>query len=399
MSRRFIPERVEDLTPEWLTEALRERGFLSGARVRGVRAELLGGGDGFLGVLARLFLEFDGAQSEVPDTLIAKLPTAVAENRGTAELLGAYEREIHFYEEFASRASLRVPRVFYTALDRDPASEKQRQIIGFVDRLPEPLIRGSMAFARWAARLRKRRYLLLLEDLGDTRPGDQIAANDPADCRLVLQAIARTHAAFWEHPTLEDPFWLLRPEIQTRSRQLLYRDSRPHFKRRFEALMEQGLERLMNWIDAHGGALTQRLHGGAPPTLTHGDLRLDNVFFDDASPEDPVIVIDWQLAGCGAGAYDVAYLLGGSLSPDTGAKVEEDLLRAYHESLTAGGVKGYSYERFADDYARGLLSVLQTITSSVDLMELGEERGAELIDLWVARLFARTRQLDLDRLV
>ena len=73
MSGRFIPERVEELTPEWLTDALRERGLLSDARICEVRHELLGAGEGFLGVVARLFLEFEREQTEVPPTLIAKL--------------------------------------------------------------------------------------------------------------------------------------------------------------------------------------------------------------------------------------------------------------------------------------------------------------------------------------
>ncbi len=398
MSRQFIPEQVEELTPEWLTDALRERGLLSGSTVRKVRHELLGVGDGFMGVLARLFLEFDGDGPDLPATLIAKLPTAVPENRGMGELLGAYEREIYFYEEFASRLPLRVPRVYYSALDRDPVSKHQEGIVGFVDRLPATLIRGSMAFARWVAARKQRRYLLLLEDLDGARPGDQVAAGNPEDCERVLKAIARAHAAFWEHPSLVDPFWLFRPELQTRTRQLLYRDSLPPFEQRFGSLMREGLARVTGWLAEHGGALTRTLHSGAPHTLIHGDLRFDNLFFDDMRPDDPVIVIDWQLAGCGAGAYDVAYLIGGSLPSGASAETEAGLLHAYHESLIARGVKNYAYERFADDYSRGLLSVIQTI-ASVDLMEFGEERGVDLIDVWVERLLARTRNLDLDRLL
>ncbi len=398
MSGRFIPERVEELTPEWLTDALRERGLLSDARICEVRHELLGAGEGFLGVVARLFLEFEREQTQVPPTLIAKLPTAVPKNRAMAELLGAYEREIHFYEEFAARVPLRLPRVYYSALDRDPVSERQERIVSFVDRLPAPLIRSSMAFARWVAARKQRRYLLLLEDLCAVRPGDQVGSVDPEDCEHTLSAIARTHAAFWEHPSLEDPFWLFRPELQARTRQLLYQDSRPHFERRFDSLMRQGLSRVTDWIGEHGAALTRRLHSNAPHTLLHGDLRFDNLFFDDAKPNDPVVVIDWQLAGRGAGAYDVAYLIGGSLASDADAKAEAALLHSYYESLIGHGVKNYPYERFADDYARGLLSVFQTIASS-DLMELGETRGVDLIDLWVERLYARTRELDLDRLL
>ena len=177
----------------------------------------------------------------------------------------------------------------------------------------------------------------------------------------------------------------------------MYRDSQPQFAERFDPLLRQGFARVTDWIGEHAYELAQRLHRGAPQTLIHGDLRLDNVFFDEEKPDDPVILIDWQLAGCGAGAYDVAYLLGGSLDAASGRDVEEDLLRTYHETLIEYGVKDYAYGEFRRDYERALLTVLQTIAST-DTMDLGENRGASLIDLWVERLFVRTRELELDRL-
>jgi hypothetical protein len=42
--------------------------------------------------------------------------------------------------------------------------------------------------------------------------------------------------------------------------------------------------------------------------------------------------------------------------------------------------------------------VLQLL-GTTDTMELGEERGAELIDLWVERLLARLRFVSLDELL
>ena len=51
MDRPFIPENLDQLTPDWVDSVLRERGFLDRAHVVGVEREILGDGEGFLGVL------------------------------------------------------------------------------------------------------------------------------------------------------------------------------------------------------------------------------------------------------------------------------------------------------------------------------------------------------------
>ena len=95
---RFIPERLDDLTPEWLTEALREGGHLEGAgEVTSVEREILGEGEGFMGDIARLRLWYEGGEG--PASVVAKMPRP--ENRAFGELVGAYERESCFYEEFS----------------------------------------------------------------------------------------------------------------------------------------------------------------------------------------------------------------------------------------------------------------------------------------------------------
>ena len=125
---------------------------------------------------------------------------------------------------------------------------------------------------------------------------------------------------------------------------------------------------------------------------------MDNIFFDDADAGGPAVVIDWQLAGKGCGAYDVSYLIGGALPAELPRETEQRLLRDYHDALVAGGVKDYGFARFVRDYERGLLSVMQTIATT-DGVEMGDDRGVELIDVWMERLFARARHVDLERVL
>jgi hypothetical protein len=136
-----IPESADELTPEWLTAALRARGVLQGARVKDVRREILGEGEGFIGQIVRLHLRLDRPEEGAPDTLIAKLPIGLDQNRALGELLGAYEREIRFYEELAGEVGLRSPRCYYAAMDPNPFAGREERALRLFQRIPTWLLR------------------------------------------------------------------------------------------------------------------------------------------------------------------------------------------------------------------------------------------------------------------
>lgn len=396
--RPFIPEHLDELTPEWLTQVLSERGILASASVESVSREMLGDGEGFLGVIARMTLQYDREVSGAPGTLIAKLPRAA--NRAMGEMMGAYERESLFYEELAPQVPLRTPRLYYGAFDRDRGSEQQSKILAFVDRLPVSLAQRTVGAGKWIAGRKKRRYVLLMEDLAPARAGDQVRGGSLRDCARLLDAVAPAHAAFWGGGALHGQFWVVPQSIDVRMRFGLFRQHIAPFCARYSALVDAGLGRIVDWLAQHGLELTRRLYAGTPETLLHCDLRLDNVFFRDAADNgaDEVIVFDWQLVRRGPAAYDVAYFLSGALAPETDAASEQALLRGYHDRLLAAGVEDYPYSDFVRDYQRALLAVLQTLSTTGDV-ELGEGRGVTMIDLWIERLAGRLRGIDLDAML
>ena len=93
-----IPVSAEDLTPEWLTSALRVGGFVKESRVTSFTREALGEGAGFVGQIVRFRLTFDRPEEGAPTSVIGKFPIRLAQNRKMGEALGAYEREVRFYE-------------------------------------------------------------------------------------------------------------------------------------------------------------------------------------------------------------------------------------------------------------------------------------------------------------
>ena len=110
-------------------------------------------------------------------------------------------------------------------------------------------------------------------------------------------------------------------------------------------------------------------------------------------------VVDWQTAGVGCGASDVAYFLGAGLLPDVRRAHERDLLREYHDELLGYGVHDYPYERLWHDYTWysyagyvmaivASMLVVQTPRGDDMFMTMASRHGQHIIDLEAERLLA-----------
>src|SRR5690606_779391 len=98
-----IAETADQLTPEWLTAALRSSGVLASGEVTAVDAKPLGTGQ--MCDSARLTLTYSGGEG--PETMVAKLPASDETSRTTAINLGSYVKEVRFYTDLADGLSVR----------------------------------------------------------------------------------------------------------------------------------------------------------------------------------------------------------------------------------------------------------------------------------------------------
>ena len=108
-----LPQRLRDVTPEWLSEVLRASGSLGSARVAAVEPEFIGR---FSNEVWRLRVRYEPNSGAAPATLIAKCPRPEAE----IDRLDEFESEIRFYRELGALCPVRTPRFYYG--DRDRAS-------------------------------------------------------------------------------------------------------------------------------------------------------------------------------------------------------------------------------------------------------------------------------------
>jgi aminoglycoside phosphotransferase (APT) family kinase protein len=121
-------------------------------------------------------------------------------------------------------------------------------------------------------------------------------------------------------------------------------------------------------------------------TIAHGDYRLDNLFFGGEGSDYELAVLDWQSPNQGWGAYDIAYFLYSNLDVETRRAHEMDILREYHETLLANGVRNYSFESLVDDYVKSLLVSLGIWIVNAATLDTANERGKALFDLFFDRL-------------
>ena len=322
-----IPRTVDDVTPEWLTEALQRSETIHGAAVSSFDATQLEGG--VVGTVNRLNLRYTSSELIAPDSIILKLPAADEAWREGLNRLGLYERETRFYTELASSLNAQTPAVYHADMD---------------------LAAGD--------------HVLLLEDLQHLRAGDQILGCGEQDARAAMRYLSALHSSWWNDQRLASLPWLARPG-ETATYELVaanYSDG-----------LETALERLSNWLPAEIEDIARRFaravpwflqtQGSGPITLVHGDFRLGNLFFSDDDKIVEITALDWQLISAQRCAADVAYFICWSLDTEERRRIENGLLEEYHAALLTGGVRDYAYRDFIQDYRRGLFRNLLILFS------------------------------------
>src|SRR5450432_2820655 len=94
-----LPTDIAELTPAYLTRALRHGGHLAHGEISSVAAEPLGAGVGFVGQLARLRLGYEGDSGGLPDVMIAKFPIEDPIAKYIAQMYGFYRTEAECYRQ------------------------------------------------------------------------------------------------------------------------------------------------------------------------------------------------------------------------------------------------------------------------------------------------------------
>lgn len=386
-----MPKTLTEVDASWLTLAFRSTKTINeNTHVIGFDSELLGDGEGFLGDLARISLTYEGGEG--PPSAILKIPTREQENRGFGLLVGAYESEVLFYNELAPLVDVRIPQHYFAAIE--PNTRLSALMERVLSILPEQVTLWLLPQLTTAAGKLDRRSVIVMEDLGDVRIGDQVAGASISDAELAIDILARFHATFWNSQDL-DRAWLKRQDDLVLVAHGLYLRALPTLEARFHDRLDVRTRTVLDAITERGPALLRCMTKG-PLTLVHGDYRMDNLTFFDGNP--PIAgMIDFQGVRVGHPVTDVAYFLRPNLTSDIADTAENPLLHRYLHGLRRHGVMDYSLETLVRDYELAQLWVLHLGVILIGTLDLSHERGTRIVDRTIERMLHTAHHLKPDR--
>jgi hypothetical protein len=327
-----FPTSPVEVDSRWLSSVL-------GVEVAAVEWQPIGTGQ--VGDSARFTLTYDPPGAG-PPTLAGKFAAADPTSRQTAVTHGLYAKEVAFYRELAPRLAIRTPRAFAAEAADDGAT-----------------------------------FVLLFEDLGPARGGNQLAGCSLDDALHAVRELAGPHAPRWNDPAFIDRPWFEPRPGALDSLKAAYPYATQVFAERYADELAPGLMDVCRELAAR----SDRWFGREPGDrcLVHGDYRLDNMLFDIKGGAEPLGVLDWQTLTVGSGLTDLAYFIGAGVG--TSLRAHEDaLIEAY---LAAMGERGVAPTREAvwDDYRRGALHGVSTAVFSAAFVERTARGDAMFLDM------------------
>ncbi|WP_298465367.1 aminoglycoside phosphotransferase family protein [uncultured Erythrobacter sp.] len=293
-----FPKRPEEVTGEWLSNRLEDAGLLSDGHVTAIDHQSIGTGQ--VGDSIRFTLTYS-REGAGPPSIAGKFAASDPTSRATAQMMKLYLHEVGFFRELADQLPVRTPRPIYADIADDNGD-----------------------------------FILLMEDLGTARQGNQLTSCSLDDARHAICQAAALHGPSWGRGSIIDaPFIQPDPQISAMAA-ALYPKSTATF-----------VERYSGDIPAHLMAIVHRLGELAEPlfdlkkqrkSLVHGDFRLDNMLFDICGGKEPLAIVDWQTLRPGDGAEDIGYFMGAGIGSDLRRRAEDELLDLYCEQMGRHGV-------------------------------------------------------------
>ncbi|MEM8549352.1 MAG: oxidoreductase family protein [Verrucomicrobiota bacterium] len=317
------PQYIDDITPAWLTAALRENGHLpSDVAIVETEHKILGEAVGFLSYVVHYRLFFDKQPgAETPRCLVVKIETDSEAYREISQTLHAFEREIKFYQTVAPAAPIRLAKA-YATICQPP------------------------------------HYAIVMEDLSHCTPGDQLVGMPYQQVEKLATTLAKFQAKYWESEHLAALDWMPTDnEVE-----LHFQEHWPSFVEHYGEMIGPAAVAAGERMAPHMPWIHDELQH-APKTVMHFDLREDNMLFGAVDTEEEFIIVDWQLAVRGCGAYDVARIMAGSETPEQRRGHQVEICKVWHEALLAHGVTGYSFD---DALYHFKLSVMATCANPVN---------------------------------
>lgn len=312
---------IQQVTPDWLTNLLRQKGFQHENRV--IDVQITASNATNISEVYFLQVSYLLAATDAPHRLFVKLPKSDTD---------WVDKEIEFY-------TLIAPAMIQAWADQKPLFPKYYDV-SYVSETNHSH--------------------LILEDLSETHFTNQ--GRMPPSIRLselVIDAYAYFHGFWWEHAWLGQRVGTLLTEAA------------------IDRAIETAQAKLANLISTVGSEIKpaqydilntvvsgwpirrrQRVIAGVGVTLVHRDPHPLNFLYPYDSENNTVKLIDWQSWRVDTGTDDLAYLMACHWPLEEIERVEQALVQRYHRQLIEQGVQQYSWEDCQYDYRASIVRCL-----------------------------------------
>jgi Ecdysteroid kinase-like family len=335
---RQFPSHPDHVTPDWLSDVLEGTDAASSGSITSVSWSPIGTGQ--VGDSVRFELTHESGETS---TLAAKFAAEDETSRGTAKMMRLYEKEVRFYNEIAPHLSARVPRTYACEVSDDGGE-----------------------------------FVLLFEDLGPARGGNQIAGCGIEDAREGVRQASAMHASSWERRDLIGKDWLKTPEPIITQLNAMYPHAQTTFAKRYADVLEPEYMDLCESFAPYFATLGE--YSKPPQCLVHGDFRLDNMLFDIKGGAEPIAILDWQTVTSGKAMSDIGYFMGTGIGNTLRRAHEDGLLELYLSEMNMRGVT-LSRQDIWTDYQIGALTGLATAVFSAAFVERTERGDANFLSM------------------
>lgn len=307
MMQNIPLDSIDEITPEWLTHVLSDRGYLT----RGTVSEIENRphkSNWASNALLRVRYSAD-ALGEKPTKLFFKLCNPGPGTFGDWEV-------IYYSIVAAEIRDAPIPRCYHSAYRKEDG-----------------------------------KYHLLLEDLSDTHAPDIEPTWELATS--TISSLAQLHASWWNHPRLS-----LVGEFPDRSKIEKYvafaeGGLAPMLDEVGAELPQEWLTLIYRIFETHSGRMIERVRDGKDLTCIHGDLNPGNILSPVGSTGKTYLIdrqpFDWSLTTW-LGVSDLTYMMVHWWEPEMRREWEKPLLETYHQQLLRLGIRDYTFDQLWNDY-------------------------------------------------
>ncbi len=318
MNEKDIITDIEQLTPEWLTNIFKKKGYLSNGKVTKIikRNSL----ETFTSYVHFLELNFSNdAQTEgASPEIVVKIPKP----NDIAKLLGKHE--VKFYSIVAETMNEMPILTCYDAAFSEETGLSH----------------------------------VILETLSKTHINLMDAPLPPLKiyCERAIDCLAKLHALWWDHQKLQELsnhsfVFNLFKENSFNEKEILswFKKENRSLKRLIRFLgerMSNKRKELFNTMFSLYPQLAYERIKKKNITLIHTNTHFWNFIYpkDIENEKYKALLFDWQTWGIGVGGQDLTFMIGYFWYPERRLLMEKDLVKRYHSDLLKFGVNGYSWD-------------------------------------------------------